>query len=143
MKVMTGIAALGAALLASGIAFAAEPPDLVGTWKALPGTYASVRLGGDNDYHPEFSSPDFGKPDEAWSIVVETQQGRAFSGKAVSPKGKSEAIVGVVSSDGKRLTMAANVAGLFGTIDGKQIEFCYQDQEGDRAGVACYVAERQ
>ena len=143
MKAIRSIAALGAGMLVSGAALAADPPDLVGTWKAVPGTYASVRLGDDNDYHPQYKTPSFGAPEEAWSLVIETQNGRAFVGRAESPKGKGEPVVGVVSFDGTRLIMAADEAGLFGTIDGNQIEICYQDQEDDRSGVSCYVAQKQ
>lgn len=143
MKAIRAIASFGAGILVSGAALAADPPDLVGTWKAVPGSYASVRLGDDNDYHPEYKTPSFGGPDEAWSLIIESQKGRAFVGRAVSPAGKGEPVVGVVSFDGTRLIMAADEAGLFGTVDGNQIEICFQDQEDDRSGVSCYVAQKQ
>jgi hypothetical protein len=143
MKAIRAIASFGAGILVSGVALAADPPDLVGTWKAVPGTYASVRLGDNNDYHPEYKTPNFGVPDEAWSLIIESQNGRAFVGRAESPAGKGEPVVGVVSFDGTRLIMAAEEAGLFGTVDGNQIEICFQDQEDDRSGVSCYVAQKQ
>jgi hypothetical protein len=45
MKLISGLTALGAGLLSASIAMAADPPDLVGTWKATGEAYASVRLG--------------------------------------------------------------------------------------------------
>lgn len=143
MKATSATAAAAAVMLVSGAALAADPPDLVGTWKSVPGTYASARVGDANDHHPEHRNPVFGSPDQVWSIVIDEQQGRAFHGKAVSPRGSEESVVGVISFDGQRLTMAGNEAGLFGTILGDQIEFCYQDHDDDLAGVACYVAEKQ
>jgi hypothetical protein len=143
VKIIGGIAALGVVTLLCGTALAADPPDLVGTWKSVPGTFASVRYGDGNPHHPDYDKPSYGAEGEVWSIVVEEQQGRAFAGKAMSPKGGAEQIVGVVSFDGQRLTIAASEGGLLGTISGNQIEFCYQDQEDGRAGVACYVAEKE
>jgi hypothetical protein len=143
MKIISGFAALGAGLLAASLAMAADPPDLVGTWKATGESYASVRLGDDNDHHPEYAAPSYGAPGEAWSVVIKEQKGRAFSGSALSPKGGEERIVGVVSFDAEHLIIAGDEAGMFGEIIGDKIEFCFQDHEDDRAGVACYIAAKQ
>jgi hypothetical protein len=53
MKLVSGLTALGAGLFAASVAMAADPPDLVGTWKATGEAYASVRLGDANEHHPE------------------------------------------------------------------------------------------
>lgn len=144
MKLALALAALGAGVLAASTAFAADPPDLVGTWKATGESYASVRLGDDNDHHPEYATPSYGEPGDAWSMVIKEQKGRAFSGAAVSPKGAEERIVGVISFDGDHLIIAGDEAGLFGEVlEGNKIEFCFQDHEDDRAGVSCYVAAKQ
>ena len=143
MKLISGLTALGAGLLAASVAMAADPPDLVGTWKATGEAHASVRLGDDNDHTPEFTSPSFGTPQDAWTIVIAEQQGRGFHGVAKSPKGGEEQIVGVVSFDGEHLIMAGDEAGLFGEVLGDKIEFCYQDHEDDRAAVACFLAAKQ
>jgi hypothetical protein len=142
MKIINGLLAFGAGLLAASAAFAADPPDLVGTWKATE-DYASIRLGVANDHHPQYATPSIAKPGEAWSIVIEGQEGRAFHGLAKSPKGGEEPIVGVVSYDAEHILISGAEAGLFGEIIGDKIEFCYQDHEDDRASVACYLAAKE
>ncbi len=143
MRIISGLAALGAGLFAASVAMAADPPDLVGTWKATGEAHASVRLGDGNEHHPEYEDPSFGAPEHAWAIVIKEQKGRAFHGVAQSPKGLEEEIVGVVSFDAEHLIMAGDEAGLFGEILGDKIEFCFQDHEDDRAGVACFIAAKQ
>jgi hypothetical protein len=143
MKIISGIATLGAVLFVTSTAFAADPPDLVGTWKATGEAHASVRLGDGNEHHPEYDDPSFGTPEHAWTIVINEQKGRGFHGVAKSPKGGEEEIVGVVSFDAEHLIIAGDEAGLFGEVLGDKIEFCYQDHEDDRAAVACFIAAKQ
>ena len=123
-----------------GSAAAADVPDLVGAWKATENSFVAVRFGAENDHHPQFPDPVFASPEHVWSIVIDEQRGRAFHGKSVSPEGREEPLVGVVTSDGQRLIMAAEEAGLFGQVIDDKIEFCFQDHDPDRAGVACYIA---
>jgi hypothetical protein len=144
MKLLSGLVALGAGLFAASVAMAADPPDLVGTWKATGEGHASIRLGEANDYNAATETPIFGSPENAWTIVIKEQKGRAFHGVAQSPKSGEEAIVGVVSFDGDHLLIAADEAGMFGEVlDANKIEFCFQDHEDHRAGVACVVAAKQ
>jgi hypothetical protein len=143
MKIISGFAALGAGLFAASVALAADPPDLVGTWKVTDESYASIRLGEANEHHPEYRDPTFGMPEQAWTIVIKEQNGRAFHGVAQSAKGLEEEIVGVVSFDAEHLIMAADEAGLYGEILGDKIEFCFQDHEEDRASVSCFIAAKQ
>lgn len=142
MKVFTALAGVATAALLGTAAIAAEPMDLVGTWKST-GDHAAVIFGDDNDYNPEAKTPTFRTPDSAWTIVIKEQQGRAFHGMSQSPAGGEETIVGVLSADGEHLLIAGDEAGLTGEVLGDNIEFCYQDHEDDRAAVACFVAARQ
>ncbi len=143
MKIISGMAVFGAGLIAASVAMAAEPPDLVGTWKATGEAHASVRLGDGNDHHPDYDDPNFGSPEHAWTIVIAEQKGRAFHGVARSPKGGEEEIVGVVSFDAEHMIMSGEEAGLFGEIMGDKIEFCFQDHDDDRASVACFIAAKE
>ncbi len=132
-----------AAAFSCGLALAADVPNIVGTWKATGEDYASVRLGAADDHNPQYATPTMGQPGDAWTIVIDTQQGRAFSGVAKPPKGDDEPIVGVISADGEHMLIAGNEAGMFGEFLGDKVEFCYQDQEPDRASVACFTAAKQ
>ncbi|HET7714529.1 MAG TPA: hypothetical protein VFK86_02775 [Bauldia sp.] len=143
MRIIRRLAVLGAGLIAAQAAFAADPIDLVGTWKATGEAHASIRLGDDNAHHPEYDTPSVGAPADAWTIVIKEQQGRAFHGVAQSPKGGEEEIVGVLSFDGEHMLIAGDEAGLFGEVLGDKIEFCYQDHEEGRASVACFIAAKQ
>jgi hypothetical protein len=125
-----------------GSAANADVPDLVGTWRATEGSFAAVRVGAENDHHPKYPDPIFASPEHVWSIVIDEQRNRAFHGKSVSPEGREEPLVGVVTADGTHLIIAAEEAGLFGQVIDDKIEFCFQDHDSDRAGVACYIAEK-
>jgi hypothetical protein len=142
MKRTTGLAVFGASMLAAAAALAADPPDLVGTWKST-GDHAAIVMGESTEHVPEFKTPTFRSPADAWTIVIKEQQGRAFHGVAQAPGGTEETIVGVVSADGEHLIMAGEEAGVFGEVLGDTIEFCFQDHDDDRAAVACFVAAKE
>jgi hypothetical protein len=137
------VAAIALTLAASG-SFAADPPNLVGAWKADPATYAAIRVGAESDSHPEYADATFGSADQAWVIEVKDQKGRAFHGVATSPKGMSKPFVGVISFDGERFVASFDKGGLFGEIqpDGT-IDYCSQDHEDDRASVACFIMSKE
>jgi hypothetical protein len=136
-------AGLTAAVLAIPMASAAELPDLVGTWKLTGEMQASVHLGEGNAHHPEYESPNFKAPEDAWNVVIDEQTGRAFHGHAVSPDGKEEPIVGVVTHNSEQLLISGMQAGLYGEIVGDEIEFCFMDHAPDRAGVACWMSAKE
>lgn len=136
-------AAFTSAVLAIPVASAAELPDLVGTWKLTGEMQASVRLGEGSEHYPEFETPNFGAPADAWSVVIDEQKGRAFHGYALSPGGKQEPIVGVVSHNSEQLLISGMEAGVYGEIVGDEIEFCFMDHAPDRAGVACWMGAKE
>jgi hypothetical protein len=136
-------AGFAAAALAIPVASAAELPDLVGTWKLSGDMRISVRLGEASDHDPEYASPDIGAPAEPWDFVIDEQNGRGFHGYALSPQGKKEPYVGVVSHDSTRLLMAGMEGGLYGEIVGDEIEFCFMDHDPGRAGVACWMGAKE
>lgn len=143
MRILGGMAAFGVGLMIASVAMAADPPDLVGTWKATGESHGAVHLGDGNDHHPEYDEPTFGSLEHAWTIVIDEQKGRAFHGVARSPQGGEEEIVGVVRFNGKQLVIAGSVAGVFGEIFDDKIEFCFQDHDDGRASVACFVAAKE
>lgn len=137
--------AAGVLVIASGVgqAFAADIPDLVGSWKPIPDTDVSVRLGAANAHSPEYAKPVFGDPAAAWTMIFEKQNGREAYGYALSPKGKKEPFVAVLNFKLDTLF----ISGLAWTSQGEligdgRIEFCYQDQEPARASADCFVAAK-
>jgi hypothetical protein len=143
MRFISSFAALCAGTFATSVAMAADPPNLVGTWKATGEAYASVRLGEANEHHPKYSDPNYGIPDHAWTIVFEEQKGRAFHGVSKSPKGHEEEFVGVVSFDGQRLLLAVAEGGIFAELLGDKMEWCYQDHQENRASVSCFIVAKE
>jgi hypothetical protein len=136
-------AGLTAAALAIPVASAAELPDLVGSWKLTGEMQASIHLGEANAHHPEYEIPSVKAPADAWSVVIDEQKGRAFHGHALSPEGKQEPIVGVLSHNSEQLLISGLNAGLYGEIVGDEIEFCFMDHAPDRAGVACWMTAKE
>jgi len=116
--------ALGvAAVLALTLPAAAQTPvpDLRGTWK---GDSESVVLGGGNSHHratpaqePQFRSVPF-------TLVVDKQEGRRFSGTFSSSR-SSEKVVAVVSRNGT-IMMADDDGYTVGSVLApNRIELCY------------------
>lgn len=144
MRVFVSLSAgLIVAALGSAAAFAADPPNLVGTWKSTGEAHAAVRIGAASAHNPQSDTASMGQSGDAWTFVIEGQEGRAFHGVAKSPKGKDEPIVGVISFDGEHFLAAGGEAGLFGEFLGDKIEICYQDHLDKRASVACLIVAKE
>jgi len=95
-------------------------PDFLGTWK---GQSESLVLGGGNSHHPA-AKADPQLRQVAFTLVVEKQDGRRFSGTFSSPR-SSEKVVAVVSRDGK-IMMADDDGYTIGSILApNKIELCY------------------
>jgi hypothetical protein len=121
----------------------ADVPDLVGTWKLVGEKHAAVRHGAASEYVPAYPTPSYGTPGGMWTVVVERQEGRAFHGHVVSPNGRKEPLVGVLTHNSQRLVMSVMDGGMFGEVVGNQIEFCFQDRRPDRAAVACFMGSKE
>ena len=139
-----GLAAvvLAAAVGIASQAAAADPPNLVGTWKPVGDDYASVRHGGAGEHSPAHEVPTFGGPGP-FSLVIEAQEGRAFHGHAVSPKGVKETIVGVIRHNGQHVVIAVADGEAHGEFVGDQLEVCFIDHDPDRSVVSCRLLAKQ
>jgi hypothetical protein len=88
----------------------AEAPDMTGTWV---GTVVGARMGTGLDHAPKSTTPAFSAVD--FTMKIEKQQGQAFYGTTSSKK-SVDAIVGVVSEDGKHFYIADDDVVKIGTI---------------------------
>jgi hypothetical protein len=88
----------GVVALAATIAAAAEvsPPDVRGTWK---GDSETILLGTGNPHHGPNQEPAPQLRSVSFTLVVDQQDGRRFSGTFTSPR-SSEKVVAVISRDG-------------------------------------------
>jgi hypothetical protein len=120
---------LALAVLLAGIsstAFAADPPNIVGTW--VPVSYAGAYIGTGGT---------------AWNYVIDKQDGAAFYGASRSPSGEASVFVGVFSPDGMHFWTSTGRGNHEGEIMGDQLEICWTDNVEKYVGVSCAVYKRQ
>ena len=79
----------------------------------------------------------------AWKLVIDTQDGAAFSGNNTGPSGKPKLVVGVFRMDGKRFVMATEGGNAAGEVAGDQLEICITDNIPDYVGAICTIYKRQ
>jgi hypothetical protein len=117
-----GIAA-GFAALAASAAVAAEvsPSDVRGTWK---GDSETILLGTGNPHHTPNQAPAAQLRSVPFTLVVDQQDGRRFSGTFTSPR-SSEKVVAVISRDGT-IYMVDDEGYTHGTmLAPDRMELCY------------------
>jgi hypothetical protein len=128
-----------AAFATSAPAAAQTIPDLRGTWK---GDSESIVLGGGNIHHtpaqssePEFRSLPF-------TLTVEKQDGRRFSGTFASPRSSSKAVAVIARSGAIYLVDAEGYT--HGTlIAPNQMELCYLKQSPEARVASCVLLTKQ
>jgi hypothetical protein len=126
--------ALSAMLLAVP-AFAADMPDLVGTW--TPQESASARVGVSAEFDAPIETPALNAPDSAWTIRIDAQDGRAFHGESTGPNGRTQAFVGVFAPDGTSFHAATKNGTAEGTMTDAGFELCWTDTLPDMVAVDC------
>ena len=139
-QVMLALVPTLAALAICAPAAAQAIPDLRGTWK---GDSESIVLGGGNIHHtpgqsgeePEFRSLPF-------TLTVDKQDGRRFSGTFASPRNSSKAIAVIARSGTIYLVDAEGYTN--GTmIAPNQMELCYLKQSPDARVASCVLLTKQ
>ena len=120
MSKLAWIATL-ALLLAGTSAAQTAPPDLRGTWK---GESESIVFGGGNSHHPAAKANEPQLRSVAFTLVIDKQDGRRFSGTFSSSRG-SEKVVAVVARNGT-IYMADDDGYTTGTmLAPNRMELCY------------------
>lgn len=124
-------------------ASAADTPNLVGTWK-VAGEMPMAHWGAGNEHGLDaVATPTAKMTTSDWTLVIDAQNGRAFYGHAVSPKGGKEMQAGVIRRDNKSVLIAGDTATLEGEVDGNEMELCYSDNVTGKAQVFCVVMVKQ
>lgn len=111
------LAALAAAPAAGQTAF----PDLRGTWK---GESESIIVGGDQPHHAATKSNAAELRSVAFTLTVDMQDGRRFSGTFSSARGSSE-VVGVISRTGTIFLADTNGHSNGTLLAPNRLELCY------------------
>ena len=110
-----------AALAAAPAAAQTAVPDLRGTWK---GESQSIVLGGAHPHHPTAQPTEPRFTSVAFTLTVDKQDGRRFSGTFSSPRG-SEALIAVVSRNGTILAVDDDGYVTGSILAPNRMEFCY------------------
>ena len=121
-------------------AFAADPPNLVGTW--IPVEHSGARVGPREGYATSTTPVLSHDLHLAWKLVIESQDGPAFAGHNMGPSGKSTQVVGVIRADGTRFVMATEGGSASGEIMGDRLEFCVTDNIPVYVGAICTIYKR-
>lgn len=99
-------------------------PDMRGTWK---GTSESIATGGEHPHHPAGQAPQPSQPrldNIAFTMTVDKQDGRRFSGTFSSPR-SSEKVIAVISRGGA-IFLADDEGYTHGTLLApNRMELCY------------------
>ena len=114
-------------------------PDLRGTWK---GDSESIVFGGGNPHHPKAPPKEPQLRSVPFTLVVDRQDGRRFSGTFSSAR-SSEKIVAVISRSGT-IMMADDDGYTLGTVLApNRIELCYLHTSAAARIASCTELTRQ
>jgi len=127
------------AMLAAMPALAQSPfTDLRGTWK---GDSESIVSGSGNTHHPK-SSQDSRLTSVAFTLTIDKQDGRRFSGKFSSAR-STEPILGVIARNGT-LYIVDTDGYTFGTVLApNKLELCYLQIKSDARIASCTELTKQ
>jgi hypothetical protein len=136
-----GVLAVVLGLLSAAPAMAAAPPSVLGTWVAVE--HSSARVG-PREGLPTYATPSLTHDLHfAWKLIIDAQEGAAFSGRNIGPSGKPKMVVGVFRQDGTRFVMSTEGGAATGQVMGDRLEFCLTDNIPVYIAAGCTIYKRQ
>ena len=115
-------------------------PDLRGTWKGQ--SESVVRSGGGNTHHPATGTAEPRFTSVPFTMVIDKQDGRRFSGTFSSARG-TETVIGVVSRAGT-IYIVDDDAHCWGTLLApNRMELCYLHQTPTTRIASCTEMTKQ
>lgn len=102
----------------SGSSFAADAPNVLGTWKASSGVYS--KTGTD----AKKAAPVLSQQPWQSEFKITDQKGRVFNGATKRPDGSELLFAGAFSINGKNFTISADRGILMGTYESGKLEYC-------------------
>jgi hypothetical protein len=132
------------AIIAALTAFASTPaaaqdfPNLVGTWK---GDSQSIVLSGGNEHHPG-KTPEPRLSSVPFTMVIDKQDGRRFSGTFSSAKHK-EPVIAVMSRNNTFYMVDDDGYSIGHVIAPNRIELCYMKQSPSGRVASCTEMTKQ
>ena len=131
--------ALIALATVSAAAAQSAVPDLRGTWK---GESESIVLGGGNAHHAVTSANEPELRSVAFTLTIDKQDGRRFSGTFSSPRGGSK-VVAVMSRGGTIFLADAEGFSNGTMLAPDRIELCYLKHGPDARIASCLELTKQ
>ena len=114
-------------------------PDLRGTWK---GESQSIVLGGGHAHHAVTSASEPELPSVAFTLTIDKQDGRRFSGIFSSPRGGSK-VVAVMSRGGTIFLADAEGFSNGTMLAPDRMELCYLKHGPDARIASCVELTKQ
>jgi len=104
----------------TGSSFAADGPNIVGTWEAISGYWSQT--GTDSNPAPA----ELSQKSVQQNIIIQAQQGNAFNGVKVRFSGECRFLAGVIGPDGRSLFLSIDYGAGTGLLseDGNQMRYC-------------------
>lgn len=136
------LAAALAALASTPAAAQGGFPNLVGTWK---GESESIVLPGGNTHHPGKAKESAKGPRMSsvpFTLVIDKQEGRRFSGTFSSPK-HSETVIAVISRNGDIYLVDDDGYTIGNLISPTRLELCYMKQSRTGRVASCTEMTKQ
>lgn len=130
------------AALAPAPAAAQDFPNLVGTWK---GNSESIVLPGGNTHHPGKARDSAKGPRMSsvpFTLVIDNQDGRRFSGTFSSPRHK-ETVIAVISRNGAIYMVDDDGYTVGNMISPSKLELCYMKQSSGGRVASCTEMTKQ
>jgi hypothetical protein len=127
------------AALTAATTAAAEVPDLRGTWK---GESETIILGGGNPHHagPAPAAPRLNSV--AFTLTIDRQDGRRFSGTFASARG-SEAVIAIISRSGTIYMVDDDGYNMATLLAPNRLELCYLMQSPATRIASCTELTKQ
>lgn len=107
--------------LASSQVFAAEYPNIVGTWERVSGMRAVTGTAQNKQTAVLTSSGESGLK----MIRIANQNSGVFDGEATLVGGEAHLVAGAFRKDGKRYIISSDIGTLSGEISGDEMEACF------------------
>src|SRR5215208_1666489 len=128
-----------AALIAAPAAAQTSIPDLRGTWK---GESESIVLGTGNPHHAGPQSTEPRLSSIAFTVTIDKQDGRRFSGKFSSAR-SSETVIGVISRSGTIVLVDDDGYTAGSMLAPNQMELCYLHLSAAARVASCVELTKQ
>lgn len=139
MSKLAWIVPLAALTVATSAAAQTAFPDLRGTWR---GESESIILGPGNPHHAATATPEPRHNRVTFTLTVDRQDGRRFSGTFASPRGR-EAVIGVISRSGTAYLVDDDGYSFITMLAPNVMEMCYMLQSPATRVASCVELTKQ